>query len=53
MSLHILWVNLLFNFSLMAASAWERKWFWVLYWCGALMINTAVTLIRMRAEGKI
>ena len=53
MSLHILMVNVLFNLALMLASGWERKWFWVLYWFGALAINTAVTLIRMRAEGKI
>lgn len=53
MSLHILFANLCFNVAMVGASAWERKWFWALYWVGAFLINTAVTLIRMRAEGKI
>ena len=53
MSLHILMVNVLFNVAMIGASGYEGKWFWALYWFGAFTINCAVTLIRMRAEGKI
>lgn len=53
MSFHILIVNVFFNLAMIVASGFERAWFWSLYWLGALTINVAVTLIRMKAEGKL
>jgi hypothetical protein len=45
-------VNLCFNLAMILASLLDKGWLkiWALYWLGALIINTAVMLIRLKVR---